>query len=205
LQPDNNAAGVDLRADAVPEVRIGADLTVPVPLSAASAASVQVSLSVASFRPITVDFTTADGSAISGREYQVSAGTLSFPAGSTVQTVPISLLPNPNASTNTTFAVRLSNPVGAQLGRDALVITLLGEPARVSLPRFDAAAGGFSLRIHAVGGRTYELQKATSPDATDWSFVSDASLTTGEADVELSDPFAGDAPFAFYRVVVTSR
>ena len=205
LQSDNNAAFVDLRADAMPEVRIGSDLSVPVPLSVARVASVQVSLSAASFRPVSIEFTTADGTAASGRDYQVSAGTLNFPAGTTVQTVPISVLPNPNAGTNTTFSVRLSNPVGAQLGRDSLVITLLGEPAQVSVQRFDPKAGEFAVRIHALPGRVYELQKATSLDANEWNFVSDASVATGEADVELSDPFAGEAPFAFYRVVVTSR
>ena len=202
-QLSNNSTVIELVAGVMPEVRVGADLSFPVPLSVARVTAIQVSLSAASFRPVTVDYTTVDGTAVGGRDYQAGVGTLQFPAGITVQTVPLTLLPNPNAATNTALGLRLSNAVGAQLGRDSLVITLLGEPAQVSLQRF--TGGEFSVRIHAIGGRVYELQKALSLDAVEWTFVADVSLASGEGDTELTDSFAGEAPFAFYRVVVTTR
>ena len=66
---------------------------------------------------VTVDFTTADGTAVAGTDYTATTGTLTFGASQTSQTIKIPLLIEPGAQPTKSFSVLLSNPgSGATLG-----------------------------------------------------------------------------------------
>ena len=51
-----------------------------------------LSLDAPSGRELAIDYATADGSALTGEDYTSASGTVTFPAGTTVQTVMIAVL-----------------------------------------------------------------------------------------------------------------
>src|SRR5207247_6443912 len=58
----------------------------------------------------TVDFTTTDGSATAGVDYQAVAGTLSFGAGTTSKTFTVPIINNTDAAGSRTVLLTLGNP-----------------------------------------------------------------------------------------------
>ena len=74
-----------------------------------------VTLSTASGLPITVDFTTADGSATAPSDYAAQSGTLTFSPGQTTKTITIAVVADAVNEANETFTVTLSNPANATI------------------------------------------------------------------------------------------
>jgi len=75
--------------------------------------------------PVTVDFATADETAIAGTHYTASAGTLTFAPGITTQTITIPLLA-PTSGGERTFVLTLSNASGATLAEAEARATISG-------------------------------------------------------------------------------
>ena len=72
--------------------------------------SFTVRLSVASTQPVTVDYATANGTAIAPGDYTANNGTLTFPASSTAsQTISVTIKNDDIDEDNETFTVTLSN------------------------------------------------------------------------------------------------
>jgi hypothetical protein len=76
-----------------------------------SSAVFTVTLSPSNATSLSVNFATADGTAIAGTDYILTSQTMTFSPGVTQQTVTVPLL-NPSASSKT-FYGQLSAPVGA--------------------------------------------------------------------------------------------
>jgi hypothetical protein len=93
------------------------DTTVTSPLSGLAQAAFVASLSAPSSSPVTVSFTTADGTAAAGPDYQAASGTLTFAPGQTSQTVYINVQADPYWDPAETFSLNLSNPTGATLAK----------------------------------------------------------------------------------------
>ena len=74
-----------------------------------------VSLSATSPQTITVDYVTQDASAIAAGDYISATGTVTFPIGSTSQTITILVNGDLTDETDETFDVVLSNPANASL------------------------------------------------------------------------------------------
>jgi len=74
-----------------------------------------VTLSEASPLEVTAAFTTSDGTALVGSDYQAASGTVVFLPMTTTQTVTVNVLSDLNAEHDETFLVDLSNPVNATL------------------------------------------------------------------------------------------
>ena len=74
-----------------------------------------VTLSVASGQVVTVGFATANGTATAGSDYVATAGTLTFPAGTTTQTVSVPVSGDTTVEPNEDFFVNLQNPVNATI------------------------------------------------------------------------------------------
>ncbi|MDJ0518425.1 MAG: Calx-beta domain-containing protein [Trichodesmium sp. MO_231.B1] len=60
----------------------------------------------------TVDFITADGTAVAGSDYAANSGTLNFAAGERSQTITVNVTGDTDAESDETFSVELSNPSG---------------------------------------------------------------------------------------------
>src|SRR5213078_1579338 len=79
-------------------------------------ATFSVSLSAASPQSITVDYSTANGTATASADYVAKSGTLTFPANSsTPQTITIVVNGDNIDEIDETFAVNLSNPLHATI------------------------------------------------------------------------------------------
>lgn len=94
-------------------------------VSEGGTATVTVKLTRASDEPVTVDYATSpspdrqdteDLIATPERDYQPTAGTLTFPAGTTEQTFTVDTLDDAKWETKETVLLLLSNPVGADFG-----------------------------------------------------------------------------------------
>ena len=68
-----------------------------------------VRLSVPSIQTVTVDWTTADGTAIAGQDYEAATGTLTFSALATAQTIRVPLIDDNLDEAAETFTVALRN------------------------------------------------------------------------------------------------
>ena len=68
-----------------------------------------VQLSTASSQQVTVDYATASGTAREGEDYEATVGTLSFPAGTTVQTIRVPIIDDTLVEEEETFTITLSN------------------------------------------------------------------------------------------------
>jgi K319L-like, PKD domain/Calx-beta domain len=76
------------------------------------AANFTVSLNQPSVAPVTVDFATADGSAMAPGDYTSATGTVTFAPGDTSKTVSVQTINDPDPEGAETFNVNLSNPMG---------------------------------------------------------------------------------------------
>src|SRR6266567_122020 len=104
-------------ASALPKLSVS-DVTVSEVSCGSQVASFTVSISAPFGKNGTVQFSTADGTAVAGTDNTAVSGTLSFPRGSKASqtiSVPITdvLIPGPNK----TFYLNLSNPVNATLSK----------------------------------------------------------------------------------------
>ncbi|MBI1423089.1 MAG: retention module-containing protein [Gammaproteobacteria bacterium] len=99
--------------------------------SLATTAVFAVTLSAPSAHDVRVDFTTLDGTAISGgngvdaRDYGSTSGTLIIPAGQTTGTIEVTIFADHLVEGDEQFYVQLSNPVNALLGEGTGIGTIL--------------------------------------------------------------------------------
>jgi hypothetical protein len=63
--------------------------------------------------PVTLDFATADGTALDGRDYTGGGGTVSFGANQVSKTISVPVLVNADGAPAVTFSVHLANPSAA--------------------------------------------------------------------------------------------
>ena len=73
------------------------------------------SLSAVSGQTVTVNYATADGTAIAPSDYTAASGTLTFAPGTSTQTVTVLVNGDTLAEPNETFVVNLSNPTNATI------------------------------------------------------------------------------------------
>jgi len=91
-----------------------------------SSARFVLSLSSPNSQPITVQYTTADGTAISGSDYTgvITPLTATFAANQTVQTISIALINDNLNESNETFTLNLSNPTNATFTKNQATATI---------------------------------------------------------------------------------
>ncbi len=82
----------------------------------AGAITLTVTLSTASPVTVTVDYTTANGTATAGSDYTAQSGTLTFAPGVTTQLISVPIADDLSDEPNETFSVTLRGPSGARLG-----------------------------------------------------------------------------------------
>ncbi|MBK8433182.1 MAG: hypothetical protein IPL28_18630 [Chloroflexi bacterium] len=95
-----------------------------------------VTLSAVSGLTATVDFGTADGTAIGGTDYEPISGTLTFAPGQTVQVVQVGVLGNTADQPNRTFQLVLSNLSHAQAGTTTAEATIVDDDELVPPPSY---------------------------------------------------------------------
>ncbi len=74
-----------------------------------------VSLTSVSTLPVTVSYTTANGTALAGSDYTAAGGTITFAPGQTTRTILVPTLDDALSEGSETFVINLSNPTGATI------------------------------------------------------------------------------------------
>ncbi|MET0551966.1 MAG: Calx-beta domain-containing protein [Vicinamibacteria bacterium] len=88
-----------------------------------------VTLSEAAGQDVTVAYATADGTAVAGEDYTAATGTITFPAGTTAAEARVTVFVDGIDEPSETFALNLSNAVGAVIGDGSAVGTIVdGDP-----------------------------------------------------------------------------
>jgi hypothetical protein len=134
-------------------------------------ATFTVSLSSGVGQQVTVDFATADGTATAPADYLPGSGTLVFPAGSTTQSVSVTVNGDLLDEPNETFFVNLSNPVNATIADGVGMGTINDDDPTPSLSIDDVsvtegdgstATATFTVTLGAASGQTVSVSYGTA-------------------------------------------
>ncbi len=156
--------------DAPPSLSI-ADVTVIEGTAATTNAVFAVTLSAPSARSITVDWSTANGTAVAGSDYTAASGTLTFAPGTTSQTLTVLVTGDALDEANETFTVNLANPTAATIADGAGLGTITDDdaPPAVSIADATVTEGNtgpvlatFAVTLSAPSGRTISVAYATA-------------------------------------------
>lgn len=174
-----------------PPVISANDVAVSEGSSGTATATFSVRLLAPATNEVSVDFATADGTALAGNDYVSTSGTLVFAPGETSKLVPVTLLPDAPAEPEETFHLFLSNPNNATLLRNTIVCTIV--EVHITALSIDT-----SVTFNTLPGRRYLLEK--SVDGVNWTPVTGATnvLASGTS-LTLADRGSGCAGVTFYR------
>ena len=118
--------------DPLPVISLSASQTVIEGLSSPQTVVYTVNLSNPSSQTITLQYTTANGTALSGLDYTSVAGSLVFNSGVTSQNITIPILNDSINEANETFTLTLTNPTNASLGTISTATTTITDTLTTS-------------------------------------------------------------------------
>ncbi len=168
--PGTQVTATILSGVAPPTVSL-AGATVTAPLSVVTNAALTVSLSAPSGQTVTVNYATADDTAVAGSDYAATNGVVTFAPGQTRQTIGVVVFPRALSQSAKDFLVRLSAPVNATLlGSPATVMILSAVPAptltvsdaAVTAPPTGVTNAAFTLSLSAPSAQTITVNYATA-------------------------------------------
>jgi hypothetical protein len=202
-----------------PAVRVS-DVTVVEGDSGTRAATFVVTLSTATSIPVSVEYATADGTAVAGADYTAAHGSLSFPPGITSQAVEVAILGDTEIESDEMFQLVLGTVTGGtgagshatatirddDSGHTAAILPIAGSGPgaggaffRTTLQLHDPGEQAMTgnLVIRSIGGgephtAPYALQPHQTVDVS-------ASFGSGFVTVDLA-PLTGGLPEALARV-----
>ena len=139
-------------------------------------ATLNVTLSAAANQDVTVHFATVDSwSAAAGSDYVARSGQVTIPAGQTTAPIDISVLGDRVMEFNESFAVRLTDPVGAFIADGLGVATITDDEPRISIDSFVSAAEGntgttaidFKVRLSVASDQEVRVNFSTAEGDTE--------------------------------------
>ncbi|MCB0116175.1 MAG: DUF11 domain-containing protein, partial [Caldilineaceae bacterium] len=162
-----------------------------------------VSLDTVSGLPVSVVYSTTNGTAIAGEDYQVVTNTLSIPAGQSQITFTVPLLDDAVAESTETFSVLLSNPSGATLADAAGTGTILDDEPSPKLSIADVNVGEsggsavFTVTLSVPNaedvGASYATSNGSAIAGTDYTAASSVlTITAGLTVTTISVPVLPD-------------
>ena len=159
-------------------------------------ATFTVTLSVASGQPVTVNYTTIDGTATAPADYTATAGTLTFPAGIRTQQIIVPAANDLLDENAETFTVSLSGASGATIGNAIGTGTINDNDATPSLTidnvsvtegNAGSVTAAFTVTLSAVSGRQVTVNYSTAngtatAGSADYTAVPTTTLTFAPGD-----------------------
>ena len=124
-------------------------------------------LSTASSLPVYVNYSTVDGTAVAGSDYQAASGTITFSPGQTQATVTVLVNGDTEIEPDETFSLMLTNPIRATIANSAVTGTIEDDDAHAlvdqSMPIVDGAVDALVLSGDTlfVGGAFSHVGPAT--------------------------------------------
>ena len=113
--------------DLLPNLNLSANKTIVEGNTNPQNVTYTVTLSSTSTQTITVQYATANGTAIAGSDYTSTSGTLTFNPGVTSQVINIPILNDSINEANETFSLTLNSPTNASLGTSQTVTTTISD------------------------------------------------------------------------------
>lgn len=135
-----------------------------------------VTLSTASNQTVSVQYATADGSAVASSDYAAASGTLSFAAGVTSMTVTVSVNGDTTSEPNETFFVNLSNASGATIADNQGVGNIWNDDGLLSVNNVTKAEGNSGAAAFTF---TISLQNASTKAVSVDYATADGTATSG--------------------------
>ncbi|SFJ09152.1 Calx-beta domain-containing protein [Albimonas pacifica] len=137
---------------------------------------IEVSLSRASTSPVTVAWTTADGTATAGEDYHAASGVLTFAPGETAKTLHVHAMGDTTAEDDETLFVRLSDATGAEIADAEARVTLRNDDAEGPAPLPELTISNRRLEEGDDGWSVARLkvrlsEASDAPVTVDWSTV----------------------------------
>ena len=141
-------------------------------LQQGTSVDIPVNLNMPSANAVTVDYATADGSAVAGTDYAAAAGTLTFAPGVTTQSIHVTALPTTLHQPTKTFRVTIANPSpsGVVVGpRSTTTISILNNnpvPNDGAVSTIDDFEGSVPFSSGNPGIFTFSSDAASTPTLT---------------------------------------
>lgn len=192
----------------LPTVTVSAPTSFTERLSNRSLLNFTVTLSAASADTVTVNFTTADGTALSSSDYIASSGTLTFAPGETSKTVSIVVNGDIVQEGDETLSLTLSTPSNATLATSTATATITNAnfttqtvSGRTKYTYTDAAGASVTVSVSGPGTATLyfpagdgnkDLDTVVLTDTTTRSklnFTTKARAITNVSSISSSAPF----------------
>lgn len=138
-----------------------------------------VKLSKASTSPVTVAYTTSNGTATAGDDYVAGSGTITFAAGQTSKTVNVAVIGDTAVESDETFTVTLSGASGAAISSATATGTIRNDDA--GLPTVSIADASKSEGSSGTSnlGFTVTLSKSSTTPVTISYATANGSATAG--------------------------
>ena len=133
-----------------------------------------VSLSEAAGSPVTVNYATANGTAVAGSDYTAKSGSLTFPVGTTSLTVKVPVVGDTNDESNESFNLNLSGASGANIADGTGVGTVVDDEPPAATGR-RLAIGDVAVHEGDGGTRTAVFTVRMSKSSTSTVTVSFAT------------------------------
>jgi len=159
-----------------------------------------VTLSAAATMAVTVDYATANGTAVAGADYTTSTGTLTLAAGETSKTFTIPVLGDTLDEDAETFVVNLSNPINAAIADGQGTATINDDDAGPTLTISDTTVtegntgttttATLTVSLSTASGRTVTVNYATA----DGSAVTSGVAASGGRDYNAASGTVTFAP-----------
>jgi subtilisin-like proprotein convertase family protein len=148
--------------------------------SGSALARFDVALSEPAAQVVTVNFATADGTALAEQDYAATNGMLQLAPGQTNATVTVAVRGDTLFEGDERFSVMLSNPINAVLAVTSAIGTIVDDEVHV-LP-LSVTGTGVSIQFNTVAGRNYRAEWADQLSATNaWVAVTGAALIAAPA------------------------
>jgi hypothetical protein len=139
-----------------------------------SQASFVVTLDSASTSPVSVNYATANGTAVAGTDYTQTSGTLTFPAGATSEAINVPITTVATSGPTKTFTMSLSSPINATISRGQATGNILNR-----VTKFFVADGGTPKTYeYGSGGTSEEISPESSGDTAPRGVATTAAGTT---------------------------
>jgi hypothetical protein len=138
-----HASGAILDDDRLPYIEVR-DLAIVEGDAGTREATIEVALDVPPHREVRVDYATSDGTAMSDEDYIAVSGALVFAPGERLKTVTVPIRGDLDDERTESFRLRLSNPVGAEIGNhgNVYIVTDDGGPRAIQPPTLPDGALG---------------------------------------------------------------